>query len=731
MFLTKGNHCILAASLLLFSLAGHVSLAEGAQLSIAWDKNPEPDIRGYHVYRAQASSQFQRVTSQPIPETRFTDLSVSAGQSYRYAVTAVSSSGLESGFSNQVESYIPLPGSVVSANAGPNQVAREGSTVTVSGQGGDSQGGAVTFQWTQLSGPTLELTGGGLDRSSLSFRVVGVSGDAVVKLRLTVSNAQGTKAEDELQVTIENNHPPVLSTSTAISVQSGAPSSLRASVSDPEGDNVSVTWKQTSGPKVDLRPNSTGGVNFTAPAVQTDSVLLLEVTAEDGIESQSVPVRVTVFRARQTLRFPATIQEAQTSRRHFIGFSVYNPSLSTDPVVVRVLDDAGEELGSSTLELQPNGQSAFLLNEIPSSNQLLSSEVSIFGVDSEIQGFFMAGTWAQDALDGIGGDHDSASELYLPLEPVEHIRDVSLFASSRIGPDDTVVKVELLRQDGTYVADRSFSMPSGTSKTLSLLDLFNRTLPAGGYLKLSSATEFSALAFNLTDSSISTVPARAKPLLRRATIPHFLVESNSTTVVSLLNTGSETARPKMKFYDSSGSVLIEKSLAISRKARQLVDLKDVLPPTGTLVTGHVEIDFTADSAVLVGVGYSINGGEAMTSLPAPQERGTTLFLHTAQSKRYRMFTGLAIVNPSSSSSQVTIEARDQTGILTAERTIHLSGHGRFVSMLNADQLFGRGFEQVGGHLRIEASSPVAAIALFGDMDSRFIAAIEGQGPGKQ
>jgi hypothetical protein len=76
------------------------------QVIVSWYKNPEPDIVGYHVYRARGGSiyssisGYQKLTSSPVNGTSFTDnVDLSDGVARGYVVSAVNTFGLESAYS--------------------------------------------------------------------------------------------------------------------------------------------------------------------------------------------------------------------------------------------------------------------------------------------------------------------------------------------------------------------------------------------------------------------------------------------------------------------------------------------------------------------------------------------------------------------------------------------------------------------------------------------------------
>jgi hypothetical protein len=64
-------------------------------VELAWDRDTEPDLRGYRVYRSVDGGEFQRIVDL-IDVPAYSDHDIKAGKRYRYAVTAVDQAGNES-----------------------------------------------------------------------------------------------------------------------------------------------------------------------------------------------------------------------------------------------------------------------------------------------------------------------------------------------------------------------------------------------------------------------------------------------------------------------------------------------------------------------------------------------------------------------------------------------------------------------------------------------------------
>ena len=77
-------------------------------LTLAWDANTEPDVAGYKVY-AGLSSRVYTLPTQSVPAAQTTYVfAATPGVLYYFAVKAVSTSGVESPFSAEVNAAIPV-----------------------------------------------------------------------------------------------------------------------------------------------------------------------------------------------------------------------------------------------------------------------------------------------------------------------------------------------------------------------------------------------------------------------------------------------------------------------------------------------------------------------------------------------------------------------------------------------------------------------------------------------
>ncbi|HUM10680.1 MAG TPA: FG-GAP-like repeat-containing protein [Myxococcaceae bacterium] len=173
------------------------------------------------------------------------------------------------------------------AFAGPDQEVSRNAMVTLHGAANDPDSVALTFAWTQVSGPSVSLTGA--DGPNPSFKAPAEAAD----LRFTLSVSDGiATGSDDVWVHVRNQAPVV----GAIAIAPPLPRTqddltLQVSASDPDGDPLTVTqrWRRNGS----LVSGQTGTTFPNALTTRGDRIEV-EVTASDGQLQTFVDAGVTI-----------------------------------------------------------------------------------------------------------------------------------------------------------------------------------------------------------------------------------------------------------------------------------------------------------------------------------------------------------------------------------------------------------------------------------------------------
>jgi hypothetical protein len=75
-------------------------------IELSWEGDTEPDLAGYHVYRATGDGPFERL-GEMVTIPSYSDRAVEHGKRYRYAVSAIDKTGNESARAGPVEATLP------------------------------------------------------------------------------------------------------------------------------------------------------------------------------------------------------------------------------------------------------------------------------------------------------------------------------------------------------------------------------------------------------------------------------------------------------------------------------------------------------------------------------------------------------------------------------------------------------------------------------------------------
>jgi fibronectin type 3 domain-containing protein len=79
-------------------------------VTLSWTPSTSTNLKGYNVYRAAtAGGAFAKINASTVTGTAYTDSTVASGRTYYYVTTAVNTSNLESGYSNQATAVVPSP----------------------------------------------------------------------------------------------------------------------------------------------------------------------------------------------------------------------------------------------------------------------------------------------------------------------------------------------------------------------------------------------------------------------------------------------------------------------------------------------------------------------------------------------------------------------------------------------------------------------------------------------
>jgi subtilisin-like proprotein convertase family protein len=172
------------------------------------------------------------------------------------------------------------------ADAGPNQTVNEGATVTLNGSNSsDPDNDPLSFQWAQISGPTVTLQNSA--SAIASFTAPQVSSTQVMTMRLTVNDGNGGIDTDDVTITVNDttapNNPPVANAGNDFSITEGNQGSLNGTgSSDPDGDPLSFAWVEVGTSWFILSGANTAQPTFTAPQVATTLQVTFELTVNDG-----------------------------------------------------------------------------------------------------------------------------------------------------------------------------------------------------------------------------------------------------------------------------------------------------------------------------------------------------------------------------------------------------------------------------------------------------------------
>ena len=131
------------------------------------------------------------------------------------------------------------------ADAGADAAVEEDGTITLDGSGSyDPHGNAVSYEWVQVSGPTVNLAGA--DTANPSFTAPNLLSNTDVTFELHVTEGGDTTVDTVTIMINADNDAPAANAGTDQTVDEGDVVTLSGSANDPEGQSLTYEWVQTS-----------------------------------------------------------------------------------------------------------------------------------------------------------------------------------------------------------------------------------------------------------------------------------------------------------------------------------------------------------------------------------------------------------------------------------------------------------------------------------------------------
>lgn len=419
----------------------------------------------------------------------------------------------------------------------------------------------------------------------------------------------------------------------------------------------------------------------------------------------------------------------------FVSLAVVNMAGGPNEINIQGLDSSGRETGFFNFDASADlEQSTFLTGDAiddPGTETLFMR-----GNPGRIHSFFMMGSASsRDKLDGVGGAMPISDSLYFLMAPTNASRSTCIYLYNPGLESAESVELDLIGEDGSLVASSTISIAGQGSFRSHLRELFGQVSLDEGYVRVSSDRRLRGFELVSDDNSFAALTARTEGAVRRLLVPHFAVNRSTTTIVRILNLNqSNPATGTIQAFDDSGKALALAQIEIGPGELGRFDIRELFSE-GQLKngTGYLDIGLSGGSAGIfertaqAAAAVSFQSDKFHAALPISESgRTTTFFLHVAQDFSRKLFQGLALLNSTQGTATGVIEAFDSSGNPTAATRFKLGPGERFVDLLSGARVFGSGFAQIGGHLRISSDTPVFALTLFGDNQS--LASIDGLGP---
>ena len=284
--LTKGN--VISQDTLIVN--------EQFQVSLSGLKSTDPDQDKLSYSWTQTAGEQVKLSSTTDPIISFTTPAVNPGQVklLRLGLSVNDAhGGVDQTSINIIVIHINRPPIV---DVKTPLTVDEGSQVTLSGSATDPDNDQLSYSWGQYSGLHVKLSSYSDTTVTFTAPIIYPDTDKTLSFMLTANDGHGGKSTGTVTVYVKSTHHAATVSCEDMSVNEKSQVTLSATVTNPDNDVLSYSWKQTSGQPVALSSTTDTNPTFTAPSYSAGgNELKFQLDITDGLlEVQSCEMTVTV-----------------------------------------------------------------------------------------------------------------------------------------------------------------------------------------------------------------------------------------------------------------------------------------------------------------------------------------------------------------------------------------------------------------------------------------------------
>jgi hypothetical protein len=423
--------------------------------------------------------------------------------------------------------------------------------------------------------------------------------------------------------------------------------------------------------------------------------------------------------AQSRLNFPRILSPRELSTT---GFALVNTSSSAVSATFNVSGGNGQLVTSRSISVPPGGQIARTGSEVLGA---ASEEgwVQITSSSAELQGFELVGDFSTNA-DGAG---PAAEGKQLGL--VDFSREDVIYIINTSGQTGTV-SVVLNDPSGSVLGTRSISLKPLQPASVRVADL--NADDNIDLITLSADFTISASIMTKLPAGLDIAMTNAIPTVGAASDLYFPFvtngrqgASNWTTLLGVANLASSSQNISLTFNPDIGTATtVQRTLAPGASVGDSIARLFSLP-ADAFTSGWIRVTGSASLVAVAAYQDSANG--ALATVPS-QSSGNTRFFFGHIASISPWYTGIALLNTTTTTANVEVSAIDGSGQLVGSNsTFSLPAGSRRTVLISelVPQLLKRSADGGFVFVRTTNSVPILGFELFGHAVAPILANVQG------